>query len=151
MTTIAYRNGILASDGRETMIETGESSYIVRDNCRKIWRLPDGRLFAAAKGSEDGLRLHAIMKKAKGGWPTVKCEDINAIVIDLAGGIWFYEGNIWQSVKAPWIAIGSGSRVGAIPALMQGATAIEAVRIGIKCDPFSGGRVHSIALKKVRR
>lgn len=150
MTTIAYHRGVLASDGRVTMVEAGESSYIVSDKCQKIWRLRDGRLFAAAKGCEDGLRLLALMQKSKGGWPTVKCEDINAFVVDLKGKIHFYEGNLWQDHDKPWIAIGSGSRVGALPALMAGADAITAVKIGIACDPFSGGRIHSLTLRKPR-
>jgi ATP-dependent protease HslVU (ClpYQ) peptidase subunit len=41
MTTIAYRDGILAADGRTTYGDT-----IFTDNSRKIHRLSDGALFA---------------------------------------------------------------------------------------------------------
>jgi hypothetical protein len=152
MTTIAYRRGILASDSRVTMVEQGESPHIVSDKEKKIWRLPDGRLFAASRGCEDGVRLYNLMRAAKPGTkPSLKLDDINAILIDLNGTIWFYEGNIWQKVKEPWIAIGSGSRVGAIPAMMAGASAKDAVRIGIKCDPYSGGRIQVLKLRPGNR
>lgn len=151
MTTIAYRRGVLASDSRVTMVEQGESPYITSDKEKKIWRLPDGRLFAAAKGCEDGIRLYDLMRKSQKKWPSLKLEDINAICIDTDGSIHFYEGTIWQRVKEPWIAIGSGSRVGAIPALMAGASAIDAVKIGIRCDPYSGGRVQVLRLRSGNR
>ena len=75
MTTIAYRNGVMAGDGRETQIAEGESALIIRDTDRKVFRLKDGRLFGAAKTSEDILRLYNSLKN---GTPLPKLEDVNA-------------------------------------------------------------------------
>lgn len=143
MTTIAYRNGILAGDGRETNISDDESAVVLTDKCTKVFRLDDGRLYGGSRGSEDITRLHqALMKKA----PLPKLDDINALLIDTHGRIWLYEGSIWQPIKARYYAVGSGS-VFAIGAMDAGASAIEAVRIGIKRDPYSGGKVSHVRLR----
>lgn len=145
MTTIAYRDGILAGDGRETFVSEGESPMVNRDDCIKIFRLQDGRLFGAAKTSEDIERLYRALKKGKTKWPTPKCDDVNAMVVDLKGGIWSYEGRVWIKVETDYYAVGSGSHF-ALPAMDAGASAVEAVEIGCKRDPFSGGTITSLAL-----
>ena len=144
MTTIAYRNGVMAGDGRETQIAEGESALIIRDTDRKVFRLKDGRLFGAAKTSEDILRLYNSLKN---GTPLPKLEDVNAILVDLKRRIWFNEGRIWQRGPYKFFAIGSGAGF-AIAAMHAGATAIKAVRIAIKCDPYSGGRVSHVRLRQ---
>jgi hypothetical protein len=147
MTTIAYRDGVLAGDSYETMVADAlqnESAITITHNCRKVFRLPNGELFGASRGSEDIERLYRALMK---GLPPPKLEDINAIRIDRKGRVWYYEGNIWQHVKARYYAVGSGS-VFALAAMDAGATAIEAVRIGIKRDPYSGGRVTHVRLRK---
>ena len=92
MTTICYRDGVLAGDGRETIIEDRESSYVDNDKCTKIFKLKDGRLFGASKTSEACIRLHESLVK---GHSPPKLEDINGLLIDLRGRIWFFEGNLW--------------------------------------------------------
>lgn len=145
MTTIAYRDGVMAGDGRETSIEEGESSFTLSDDCVKIHRLPDGRLFGGSRGSEEIDRLLAALRDGKEKWPTPKLEDINAMVVDLKGRIWLYEGNMWIRCKDKYYAVGSGARF-AFPAMDAHATAVQAVRIGIKRDPFSGGTVTVLKL-----
>ena len=146
MTTIVYRDGCLAGDGRETIIEEHESSMVDNDVCVKVFRLEDGRLFGASKTSENCYRLHESLVK---GHPTPKLldDDINGLLIDLKGRIWFYEGYMWRQIKQPYYAIGSGARF-AIPALDAGASAILACKIGMKRDPFSGGKLTSVKLRK---
>lgn len=149
MTTIAFDGKVLASDSRCTYCEDRESYYISTDKCKKIWRLPDGRLFGASRGAEDGLRLYELMKSAKPGTlPTLKLEDVNAIVVDLKGRIWFYEGNIWQRHEDSFIALGSGARVGGHALLKAGVGAADVVKRMIGIDPFSGGRVQVLTLKR---
>lgn len=146
MTTIAYRAGVLAGDGRETYIEEGESAMVNRDNCVKVHRLPDGRLFGAAKTSEDIERLY---RKLVAGdkFPTIHLDDVNAMVIDLKGRIWGFEGRLWIPIDAPYYAVGSGSRY-ALPAMDAGADAVKAVKIGCKRDPFSGGKITVLRLRR---
>lgn len=50
------------------------------------------------------------------------------------------------TVSKPPAAIGSG-KVAAMGAMLHGATAVEAVKIAIKLDPNSGGRVQSVKIK----
>lgn len=146
MTTIAYRAGVMAGDGRETAIEEGESTIIMRDDCVKIHRLPDGRLFGGSRGSEEIDRLLHALQEGKEKWPTPKLEDINAMVIDLTGRIWCYEGGSWQRERAEYFAVGSGARF-ALPAMDAGATSLQAVKIGRKRDPFSGGKITVLRLR----
>jgi hypothetical protein len=145
VTTIAFRNGILAGDGRETIQNDEHSSYyILQDKCRKVLKLRDGRLFGGAHGSESIVRLEEALKK---GLPAPKLEDIAGLLIDTKGRIFLYEGNIWQRVKAPYYAVGSGSIL-AFGAMDAGATAIEAVRIAVRRDPYSGGKVTHVRLRR---
>jgi hypothetical protein len=146
MTTIVYRDGVLAGDGTETSIGEDESPMILTRNCVKVWKLPNGELFGASRGSEDCERLrHALIK----GLPAPKLEDINGLRIDLLGRIWLYEGNIWQRVgqREGYYAVGCGSLF-AFPLLRAGLGAIAACRIAKECDPFSGGKLTSVRLSK---
>ena len=147
MTTIAYKDGILAGDGRETNVSDpmeGESAIVVNHNCRKVFKLKDGRLFGASRCSEDIVRLHTALENNH---PPPKLEDINALMIDLKGQIWLYEGNIWQRVNKRYYAVGSGS-VFAFPILWYGGSAIDAAKAGVEFDPYSGGKVTSVRLSK---
>lgn len=133
---------MLVGDGRETIHGDGESCMTHRDDCIKVFKLPDGRLFGGSRGSEAITRLqHALINNH----PPPKLDDINGLLIDLRGKLWIYEGNIWQKVEAKYYAIGSGS-VFATAAMDAGASAIKAVRIGIKRDPYSGGKITTVRL-----
>ncbi len=134
----------MAGDGRETACADGESTVVLRDNDVKVWRLPDGRLFGAACSSEDIERLRLALVNKQ---PPPKLEEINGLLVDLKGHMWLYEGNIWQRIWGKYFAIGSGS-VFALGAMDAGASAVEAVRIGKKRDPYSGGKITSLKLKR---
>lgn len=144
MTTIVYRDGVMAGDGRETIIEDHESPIINNDDSVKVFRLKDGRLFGASKTSESCYRLHESLVK---GFAPPKLEDINGLLVDRKGKLWFFEGYIWYPLKEKCYAIGSGARF-ALPALDAGATAVEACKIGIKRDPYSGGKITVVRLRK---
>jgi len=144
MTTICYRDGVIAGDSRETIIEDRESTYIDNDVSVKVFRLKDGRLFGASKASESCSRLHESLIK---GFGPPKLEDINGLLIDLKGRIWFFEGVQWRQLNQKYYAIGSGARF-AMPAMDAGASAVLACKIGIKRDPYSGGKVTALRLRK---
>lgn len=146
MTTIAYRAGVMVGDGRETMQNDEHSSwYKLRDNCVKIYRLPDGSLFGGAHGSEDIERLYLALKN---GHPAPKLEDVAGLHIDRRGRMWIYEGNIWQSLKGfKFYAIGSGA-IMATAAMMAGASALEAVKIACQLDLWSGGKLTTLKLHR---
>lgn len=146
MTTIAYRDGILAGDGRETMTyeNPSELEWIVTDRAVKVEVLPDGRLFGGSKTSTDILTLRNALVKC-GGRPTPKLDDINAMLIELDGSIWVYEGEIWVELKEPYYAVGSGTRW-ALAVMDAGGSAEQAVRGALKRDPFSGGQISTVRL-----
>lgn len=143
MTTIVYRDGVMAGDGRETMQNDEDSSWFkLRDDCVKVFKLKSGHLFGAAHGSEDIDRLHAALVK---NLPPPKLEDVAGLMVDKQRKILLYEGNIWQHIKMPYYAVGSGSII-AFAAMDMGATAIEAVKVAIKRDIWSGGKITSVRM-----
>lgn len=145
MTTIAYRAGIMAGDGRETIQNDEHSSwYTLQNACRKVIKLKDGSIFGGAHGSESIARLEDALRK---GLHPPKLEDIAGLLVDPKGRMWLYEGNVWQRVKGRYYAVGSGSII-AFAAMDAGATAIEAVTIAARRDPFSGGKVTAVRLKR---
>ena len=154
MTTIVYRDGVLAGDGRETSHEEGESSFIIRDDCIKVYRLPDGRLFGAARTSEDIARLYDALMEACANdspnrWPCPRLEDVNAICVDTDGVIRVYEGARWEVVNMPYYSVGSGARF-AFALLDAGHSAEETVKFTMGRDPWSGGKITTLKLKQSR-
>lgn len=146
MTTIVYRDGVMAGDGTETNYREGETCAILTRNCIKVWRLPNGELFGASSGSEDIERLRIALVK---GLPAPKLDDVNGLRVDLKGRIWLYEGNIWQRVGARegYYSVGSGS-VFAFALLKAGHGAVETCKIAKELDPYSGGKVTVVKLAK---
>lgn len=139
MTTIAARGGVIACDGRET-----DDNIVVDDKCEKIWRLPDGSLLGCAGDTEDGQRLYAALK-CKTSPP--KLDNVAALLIRPSGRMELYEGNIWQRIKKPYYAVGSGAPF-AFGAMDAGATAKQAAAIGANRDPNSGGQIQVLRLKR---
>jgi hypothetical protein len=150
MTTIAYRDGVMAGDGRETTQNDDDSSvYVVRDNCVKVWRLPDGGIFGAAHGSEDIERLKAALFA---GHPPPKLDSIAGLWVKPDGSMWLYEGHIWQSLKGlRFYAVGSGGQY-ALAAMRASTkiTARQACAVGADMDPYSGGVIRTVRLRKRR-
>ncbi len=140
MTTIAYKDGVLASDSRLTYNE-----FICTDKCKKIWRLKDGTLFAASGDNEGGLAaLNALTK----GLPLPKSDrEYTAVRILPKGQIYSTDGALWVRWPEKFIAIGSGGKYAAA-AMRAGADAKSAVKIGIASDVYSGGRVQNLRLQK---
>lgn len=146
MTTIAVRGNIMASDSRETVCDDGETAYVVNNKCKKIWRVSSGRILGCAHGSEDGIRLMLALKKNQ---PPPKLDAVVGVLLNTDGSVELYEGNIWQKVSGDYYAVGSGA-LAALGAMDAGATAVEAVKIAIDRDPFSGGRLQVLKLRRKR-
>lgn len=138
MTTIAYKDGWLVSDSRETSGERVDT-----DRCKKIYRLPDGSLYAGSGESAIIMHLYQELLKAarvkKKVLPNIQLKGINAIVVANKKNVNYYEKGIWTSLDYPF-AIGTGSHY-ALAAMDNGASAEEAVRIACKRDIYSGGRL----------
>lgn len=146
MTTIAYRNGIMAADGRETIAENAkDDGYIVRDNCKKIVRMKDGSLFAGRGVSEDITRVQSALEADKRKMPKGDC---TCLWIKPDGSVFLYEGRRFTQVEnMPYHAIGSGARY-ALVAMDAGADAQSAVKFAFR-DVWSGGEIQVEPLKAV--
>lgn len=138
MTTIAYKDGWLVSDSRETSGERVDT-----DRCKKIYRLPDGSLYAGSGESANIMHLHQELIKAtrskKKVLPNVQLKGIHAILVENKKKVYFYEKGIWTQFTYHH-SIGTGSHY-ALAAMDHGASAEEAVRIACKRDIYSGGRL----------
>lgn len=140
MTTLAYRDGELATDSRVT-----QGDMIVSDTRRKVHRLRDGSLMAWAGSVQQAELLLQAMRKTKK-VTSPKLTDIAALHLRADGSLWEYEGEAWVKQDPGYYATGSGAPY-AFAAMDAGASAKDAVRIAIKRDASSGGRVQSLKLR----
>lgn len=138
MTTIAYKDGELATDSRVT-----ENGNVYTDRQRKVHKLRDGRIVAWAGSLTDSKRFLAALRKGT----HIPKVDVNAIMLHPEGGVAVFDENTWLPMNEPHYAMGSGADL-ALGAMDAGATAKEAVKIAIKRDTNSGGRVQSLKLEK---
>lgn len=139
MTSIAYKDGMMAGDSRVTFDNT-----VLPDTGRKVHRLRNGCLFGAAGSAEEIEKLKRTVMRNE---DPPKSKDVSALKVDPDGTIWCYEGEIWSKVRTPFAALGSGT-IAALAAMYAGADAKEAVKIAIKLDTHSGGRVNVVRLRE---
>ncbi len=174
MTTIAYRNGIMAGDSSFTF------NGIVDTLSRKVFRLKSGALLGQA-GDNDGRPLLDLLEGVRTARQLPARADILALRINFLGllvlpsrsarlsgfageaarGTMFKinsalkppeqwsDANDGQDIgiwpiEAPFAAIGSGAEL-ALGAMAQGATAIQAVKIACRFDIHSRPPVHAEA------
>lgn len=163
MTTIAWRFPFMASDGRCT-----DGSQIVTDKMDKIVRLSCGGLLGLA-GDADQRSVVELFDRIKNGKTLPDAKAILELNTDFAGILALPDGTIW-SVESEQpedtdkrqsacvlelhdhFAVGSGGKF-AKAAMDMGATAERAVRLAMKNDSASGGRVHvhELKLRRARR
>lgn len=146
MTTVVYRDGILAAD---TQITYGAT--IMPCKIKKLTKLPNGALF----GYCGSVELGEIMKKSliNIGQSDGVLEDrrdldkenFEGILVTPEGRTLFFENRSWVSVEVPYVAMGSGKEH-AYGALALGASAKQAVRAAILLDPGTGGKVQAISI-----
>jgi hypothetical protein len=158
MTTIAFRDGILAADSRLT-VDYGSGAR--KHTCRKLYRkrITEGKksydvVIATAGESSPGMVFYDWYGSGKpipdmflhiGG-------DFTCLVLTPKG---LYEFDVYcrgELIEEEFYAVGSGS-MAALAAMHCGKSALEAVRIAARIDPFTGGRIitESISKTEVRR
>jgi len=138
LTTIAFKNGVLAADTQATC------SYHSR--VRKIHRMPDGVLLGGCGSTQD---CHLVAEWLKGGQEGKLPRSLEAdfIIVLPNGSILIAEGRFPPfPLTAKFAAIGSGSPV-AMGAMEAGATALEAVKIAAKHDGGTSGPFHTLRLR----
>lgn len=136
LTTIAYRDGVMAADTQAT-------DYNAISRVQKLWRLPDGgvvgvcgetrRCYAGVKWLLDG---------EKGDPPSI--EGAYLIIVRADGTIWVAEGEFpAYPVMGDAIAHGCG-RDAAVMAMRLGKSAVEAVFEACGQDAMSSPPVQSL-------
>ena len=143
MTTIAYRDKIIAADSRAYSGDKHPIGYK-----QKIHKLDDGSLVGASSnkvGETD--RFVALYKKLGVEGDYEKDTGVQAIVVKPNGEVFYFCDNQYFSgpISGEYIAIGSGEKY-AYAAMLMGADAIKAIEISIECDVWSGGEVRSLKL-----
>ena len=139
MTTIVYRDNVMAADGRASVAD-----WAMPWHCPKIRRLV--RAGTATKSeiallvglAGDPYDFDAFCAYLLGDGPRPKWDDTTAALV-----VEIKTGRVWKYALAGrlqifgWAAIGSGTPV-ALGALHAGATALEAVAIAARVDPYTG-------------
>lgn len=159
MTTIAYKDGVMACDS------CWASNSVQTTSLTKIQRLSSSALIGTA-GDGDVRAVLALLDKIKSPdkLPTrfdlaaTRC-DFDAILVFLTGQVWHisigrvgkgdYEGQVWPANRGI-AAVGSGSEL-AIGAMAAGKSARDAVNIACKFDINSRRPVHVVALAERKK
>lgn len=147
MSTVVYRDGIMAADSRAY----GGSGSPSPGWKQKVHRLPDGSVVGVAT-AVIGMAERFVAWLAAGadpdGWGGDVKPDLRAIMVKpdgtrfLAEDAFFWAGPI----ETDFFAIGSGSAY-ATGALARGASAVEAVEVAILYDHHSGGTVSALSVR----
>lgn len=158
MTTIAYKDGVLAGDS----LWTGEDGTVFT-MAPKVFCLPSGVLYGGAGEGDDRalLKMLAKVKKPKD-FPSVK--QLRKVKQDLYGIVVFPNGQVFvidvahdkdgtvgvYEIPDRIAAIGSGG-VHALAAMNLGKTAIEAVHFACERSVYSRPPVTHVELKPLKK
>ena len=146
MTTIVYRDGVLATDTRETLDESG---VYYRDDCQKVFETDTGG-YIASSGDSAGLDkwidcYHDLGNEDKR-WRLEEYADFSVLIWDSSG---LFVSDQTMTVTdisdVDFYAIGSGSKA-AIGAMHMGASAEKAVQVASLCDPYTSAIVKTYRL-----
>lgn len=153
MTTIAYRDGVLAADSRLTYSTDGGGSR--KHLCTKLYRktITEGRRtfeVVIATAGESSPALVFVDWYGSGKPPPEILRDLGGdftCLILRPDGL--YEADVYcrpDRINEPFYAIGSGSKE-ALAAMHCGKSAVQAVRVAAMVDPYTGGRIISMSLE----
>jgi ATP-dependent protease HslVU (ClpYQ) peptidase subunit len=141
MTTIAYKDGVIASDSMSVI-----DKMIWSLKCKKVWKLENGDVIgfsgpvAHFKPSVD--LLNADIRKAKNK-DSVNLPDLHKSVFALLASkthVYMWTGKGWSVDKPAAYAYGPGEKY-AQGAMDAGADAVTAMKVAIRRDLYTGGRV----------
>lgn len=137
MTTIAFRDGVLAAD---SLVTNGNGWCGEVD---KIGRAPKGGLWGIS-GSLCYLDGYLKWLANEEGEP-LAAKETSLILVRSDGAVreWCEVG--WVDVRAPFYAFGSGEQY-AMGAMASGASAEASVRIAARYDTKSGGEITVLKL-----
>lgn len=122
-------------------------TFILTDSVKKLFKLPDDSVIGLAGEHYNGLKLlQDVIKVIKTGekkLPEGPYKGVEALLVTPQGQVLWYERSAWDEVKDEYTASGSGWKY-AMAAMDADADAITAVKVGIKRDMFSGGKVQKV-------
>lgn len=150
MTTIVFRDGIMAAD---TRAYSGHPTPIGEK--QKIYRLDDGSLLGVSTtkpGLSETFRNWINDGSDYDKVPINPGPDLNltAILVNTKGEVYYYHDDVWPSgpIYAKYYAIGSGDQY-AYGALSCGASAEAAVAVASQHDPWTGDKIQKIPLMTI--
>lgn len=146
MTTIVYRDGVMAADSRAY---AGDSSTIGMKT--KIHRLDDGTLFGAssnAVGADGILRRWVEAGCLPAQASDMKPDTFEVLLVRPNGDVFYAHDNLGLTgpLTADFFAIGSGDKY-AKGALRMGASAVKAVEVASLEDAWTGGPICFLRLE----
>ncbi len=141
MTTIAYKEGVLAADTQLTLDNT-------KMPCHKILRLPQGGVLACAGNMDHTTDFEQFMSGTR---TKCKAKKFEAIYVDAKKHIWWYLNNPEQAepVEGSCYAIGSGWKI-AMAGMLTGLSAIDAVKLAGQLDLNTNTEVDHYVVKTGR-
>ena len=144
MTTIAYRNGVMAADSRAY-----SGGKLPIGSKVKIEKLEDGTLLGVSSITPGGGE--AVRQWYKEGCnkdnPFIVPEKFSLLVVKPNGEVWFASDNLLLTgpLQAEYFAVGSGEDF-ALGAMAAGAGPEAAVEIACQLDVWSDGPVIALTL-----
>lgn len=143
MTTIAFKDGVLASDTLSVYGGNAKESF----NAQKIMRGKNGALLAMCGDFGPVHSFATALAKGVTNQAPLPKDCGRVVEIRRTGKIIVHEGGGSYPLRERSFSYGSGSDA-ARGAMLAGASAARAVRIASKVDINTGGRVRILALKK---
>lgn len=145
MTTIAYKDGIIASDSRATW----EDGFT--ESCQKLFRMRSGphksEIVATSGAASPGMVFVDWYENPKRQRPKIQFEDESFICLVLNwDGLFAVDDHCrLQRISEPFYATASGGNF-AMGAMAHGASAEEAVAIACRFSAFSAPPIQTMTL-----
>lgn len=152
MTTIAYRNGVMAGDTR-----ISNESDIDVSAFRKVYKLRSGALIGFAGNVGDIQKtIDALHVNPNNLGFTPEDDEFEALLVLPDGKVRHWQDATWFDIDAKFFAIGSGGDAAnvAMHTMMVLGAEIDprkAIRVAMKFDKGTGGKVHTVRLGKTGR
>lgn len=148
MTTVAYRDGIMAADSCVTY-----GAIIMPCNITKVTKFANGSIFAYSGTIELGellkRELARCIHEQDGILPDCDIDRqdnaFSAAIVQPDGEVLFHEGRTWIQMDVPYFALGSGKDY-AYAAMYLGASAEQAVKCACTLDLNSGGKIKKVKI-----
>lgn len=137
MTTIAYKDGVMAGDTQVTQQGT------IIGRARKVFKY-HGHLFGTMGISSECQDLLAWAKAGMKGHPP-RFEESQMLVVSPKGHLRLLQNGLFVSWKANGFAIGSG-RDHALAVMEYGGDAVDAVAIACRLDNGTSKPIHVVRL-----